>query len=50
MGVAFVPLAVLLLGVLSAIIVMVFIVGDGVRRIVVCVVHPEKLWRVHALL
>ena len=49
MGVAFVLLAVLLLGVSSAMMVVVCGGGDGVRKVVVRAVHPEKLWRVHAL-
>ena len=49
MGVAFVLLAALLLGVSSAMMIVVFVGGDGVRKVVVCAVHPEKLWRVHAL-
>ena len=49
MGVAFVLLAALLLGVSSAMMVVVFVGGDGERKVVVRAVHPEKLWRVHAL-
>ena len=49
MGVTLASLAVSLFVVLSAIVGMVVVDGDGVKRIAVVAVHPKKLWRMHVL-